>query len=118
MCNNSLFISAKAGIYQRKTYPHLVKVLPLKSCLQDLDLLSKSIAYTLVTPYNKRYKFHWDLLSRFICNTQESYISLLFKSPTCIEDLRVTYIHNLNDLNLFPSLREKVLSELLNIVGS
>jgi|NOAtaT_7_FD_contig_31_8992081_length_1059_multi_4_in_0_out_0_2 hypothetical protein len=115
MCN-SLFKAAKAGTYQRVTYPHLVKVIPLKNSLQDLDLLAKSIAYTLVTPYNQRVDFHWRLLSRFICNTEENYISLVFKSPNNLKDLKVTYIHNLDDLKLFPSLRDKVLSNLLQII--
>ena len=112
MCNNTLYLSAKSGIYQRKTYPHLVTIIPLKNCLQDLDLLAESICYSLITPYNKRYKFYWHLLSKFICNEEETFVSLVFKTPNNLDDLRVTYINSLQDIKLYPSLRDKVLREL------
>ena len=121
MSNNSLFKSAKSGIYQRIRYPHLVTIIPLKSCLQDLDLLSSSIVYSLTTPYKRRLNdetFYWNLLSRFICNEEDNFISLVFKSPNNLKDLRVTYINNVDELKLFPSLKDKVLSDLIYISRS
>lgn len=112
-----LFSSIVNNIYQRDRYPHLASLIPIQRCFRDLDLLSKSITYSLITPYYDRVDYSWPLIRRALCNgdNKQIYISLIFNKPTCLGDLRVTYINNLQEVNLFPSLKEKVLSNLLDI---
>ena len=114
-----IFTSMCRGIYKRDTYPHLVNVIPFNKSFKYIDLLAASITYSLVVSYNDRYDYHWSLIKRAICNGDRDskiYISLVFNKPTTLSHLRVTYINSIDDLNLYPSLKERVLSNLLQII--
>ncbi len=118
--NKYIFQSILYGTYQRETYPHIVNIIPLHKCLQDLDLLASSITYSITTPYYNRDNYYWPLIRRGLCNGDKSkliYISLIFNKPTTIDDLRVTYIKDIKELNLLNcSLNETVLSNLKHII--
>ena len=117
--NKYIFNSICKGIYERETYPHLVTIIPLAKSLKYVDLLAASITYSLVTPYNDRIDYYWSLIKRAMCNGKldnRIYISLVFNKPTTLSQLRVTYIDSVKDLNLFPFVKERVLSNLLQII--
>lgn len=117
--NKYLFSSVNNGIYQRDTYPHLINIISFSKSFKYLDLLAASITYSLVTPYNDRVDYYWPLIKRCMCNGDKDkriYISLIFKKPTSLSDLRVTYINSVDDLNLYPFVKERVLSNLLQII--
>ena len=117
--NKYIFTSIVKGVYQRETYPHLVKVVPLNKCLKDLDLLAASITYSVTTEYYNRDEYYWPLIRRALCNGESTkliYISLVFNKPTTLQHLRVTYIKDIKDINVFPSLKHRVLSDLNSII--
>lgn len=118
--SNNLFKSILNGTYQRTVDPPIIRVKHLSKCLSDLDLLAASITYSLIKPnMYDRVDYYWPLLNRCICNkkTNRIYISLVFNKPTSLKDLKLTYINNRNDLNLYPALKERVLSNLLNLIN-
>lgn len=116
--SNYLFKAVVSGTYQRTIDPPIIRVKHISRCLGDLDLLAASITYSLIIPNtNNRTKYYWPLLNRCICNKKTNiiYISLVFNKPTSMNDLVVTYIYNTNDLNVYPPLKDRVLSNLLHI---
>jgi hypothetical protein len=117
---NTLFKAIKQGTYQRLTYPHLIQVVPLNKCLNDIDLLASSITYSLVTLYYDRTEYSWPLIRRCLCNGNNKgiYVSLTFNKPTSLSDLKVTYIEDIQQLNLLDncSLKDVVLSNLKHII--
>lgn len=118
--NNYLFKCVLQGTYQRLTYPHLIQVVPLHRALQDIDLLASSITYSLVTSYYDRTDYYWPLIRRCLCNGGNSkgiYVSLVFNKPTTLDNLKVTYIKDVNQLNMLNcSLKDTVLSNLKHII--
>lgn len=118
--NNYIFKCVKQGTYQRITYPHLIQVVPLQKCLQDIDLLASSITYSLITSYYDRVDYYWPLIRRCLCNGDKSkgiYISLVFNKPTTLNQIKVTYIKDVNQLNMLNcSLGDTVLSNLKHII--
>jgi len=113
-----LFKAVVSGTYQRTVDPPIIRVKHISKCLGDLDLLAASITYSLITPnIYIRTEYYWPLLNRCICNkkTNRIYISLVFNKPTTMNDLVVTYIYNRDDLNMYPPLKDRVLSNLLHI---
>lgn len=116
-----LFKSILHGSYQRVIYPHLIQVMPLQKCLQDIDLLGSSITYSLTVSYYDRTDYYWPFIRRCLCNGDKSkliYISLVFNKPTSIDQLKVTYIKDIHQLNLLDncSLKDTVLSNLKHII--
>jgi hypothetical protein len=118
--NNYLFKCVLQGTYQRLIYPHLIQVVPINKALQDIDLLASSITYSLVTSYYDRTDYYWPFIRRCLCNGDKSkliYISLVFNKPTSLDDLKVTYIKDVNQLNMLNcSLKDTVLSNLKHII--
>lgn len=118
--HNYLFQSILQGTYQRLTYPHIIQVVPLHKCLKDLDLLASSITYSLTVSYYNRTNYYWPLIRKCLCNGDNDkfiYVSLVFNKPTTLSHLRVTYIKDIQELNLLNcSLKEIVLSNLKHII--
>lgn len=119
--NNYIFKSILQGTYQRVTYPHIIQVVPLKKCLQDIDLLASSITYSLTISYYDRVEYSWPFIRRCLCNGDKYkgiYVSLTFNKPTSLDCLRVTYIDDIQQLNLLYncSLKDVVLSNLQQII--
>lgn len=119
--NNYLFKSITQSTYQRFTYPHIIQVMPLYKCLQDIDLLASSITYSITTSYYDRVDYYWPLIRRCLCNgniNKGIYVSLVFNKPTTLNHLKVTYIENIQQLNMLNncSLKDTVLSNLKHII--
>lgn len=118
--SNYVFKGLLNGTYQRTVDPPLIKIKPINKCLSDLDLLAASITYSLIKPnMYDRVDYYWPLLNRCICYRKINiiYISLVFNKPTSLKDLKLTYINNRNDLNMYPALKDRVLSNLLNLIN-